>query len=196
LVITICFCSCSSSNWPSHNYYSSVQPERTIKEKVLCFVSYIATEEEKEIMESMDDDIELNDYLVEFWTKRDPDPDTEINEFKEEYVERFKFANSYLGGWQTDRGRVYILRGAPVELLRFPMNQLLPYVYRNLEIWIYDEFITKPEIPNLFMDIEPTRVKFVFADRMDFGVKEQIYSTEANEKIDLRVLSRQLKTSN
>lgn len=171
-----------------HNYYSSIQPDRTIKEKVQCFIKYIATEEEKEEVENINSDIVLNNYLIKFWIKRDPNPKTIFNEFKDEHLKRFIFANNYLGGWQTDRGRVYILHGTPSEIISYPMNNSLSSIYSDLEIWIYDNYTQHVEISNIFMEIDPKRVKFVFADKMGFGVKEQIYSTEDNEKIDNRVL--------
>jgi GWxTD domain-containing protein len=158
-----------------------------MKEKVAGFIRYIATSEEKNIVDSLETDEELNDFLVEFWQRRDPTPLTEKNEFKNEYVRRFKFANSFLGGWQTDRGRVYILQGPPEEILLDPVSREFS---GDMEIWIYDRFIKAPEVPNMFMAIDPGKVKFVFVDQMKFGVKEQIYSTEPGEKVSPLVFKR------
>jgi GWxTD domain-containing protein len=156
-------------------------------EKVAGFISYIATDEEKEIVDSLESDTDLNDFLVKFWQRRDPTPGTDTNEFKNEHVRRFKFANTRLGGWQTDRGRVYILQGPPEEIIR----DLAGNNYQgDVEIWIYNKIVSEPEMPNMFMDIEPHKVKFVFLDQMGFGVMEQIYSTEPGEKVSPLVFKR------
>lgn len=181
LLILCFYLSACSSFVPPHNYYSSVQPPRTMKEKVVCFVQYIADEDEKDMLDSLETDEELNSFLVEFWARRDPTPETPANEFKDEYVRRFNFANTRLNGWHTDRGRVYILYGPPEDILREIFSQRFP---GDLEIWIYDKFVREQEMPNPFMDIEPNREKFAFGDRFGFGVKEQVYSNVAGERTD------------
>ena len=57
-------------------------------------------------------------FIEEFWKRRDPTPDTVENEFKEEHYRRIAYANMHFGwqkvqGWETDRGRIYILYGPP-----------------------------------------------------------------------------------
>ncbi|MFA6599254.1 MAG: GWxTD domain-containing protein [Ignavibacteriaceae bacterium] len=182
--ISIFLSSCST---PPHNFYSSIQPSRTIKEKVTCFIEYIATSNEKQTLELLNSEEELNNFLIEFWWRRDTNTTTEENEFKETYVKRFTYANTYLGGWQTDRARAYILYGAPDEIISETMNNLPVNIYQDYEVWVYDKKTVHPELPNMFVSIAPGKVKYVFADKMGFGVKEQIYSTEDNEKIDAKV---------
>ena len=61
-----------------------------------------------------------------FWRRRDPDPDTEENEFKEEYYERIAYANEHFAsgipGWKSDRGRIWIMYGKPDERETHPMG--------------------------------------------------------------------------
>jgi GWxTD domain-containing protein len=45
--------------------------------------------------------------------KRDPSPETQVNEYRDAYLERFQLANTSLGRWQSDRGRVFILYSKP-----------------------------------------------------------------------------------
>jgi GWxTD domain-containing protein len=170
----------------SHNYYSNEQPDRTMKEKVASFILYIADDDEKETVDSLESVEDLNSFLVDFWLRRDPTPGTPVNEFKDEYVTRFTYANSRLGGWHTDRGRVYILHGPPEDI---QVENVSHRFQGDLEIWIYDKFINEPEMPNPFMDIEFGRVKFAFLDRMGFGIKEQIYSNIPGEKVDPLIMS-------
>ena len=100
-----------------HNYYSAEQPQMTSKEKVVNFTKYIITEDEEIELAKLNSDNELGNFLIKFWAKRDTSANTELNEFKEEYVKRFTMANAQLGGWQTDQGRVYILNGKPETII-------------------------------------------------------------------------------
>lgn len=75
--------------------------------------------------------------FIEFWKKLDPTPSTEYNEAFEEYYERIYYANtnfkSYIEGWQTDRGMVYVVLGPPATI----QTQTDFYYNRNYEIWNY-----------------------------------------------------------
>ncbi len=76
----------------------------------------------------------------EFWRSKDPTPGTEENELMEEYYHRIDYANAnfgtYIDGWKTDRGMVYILLGAPNDIERHPFDpDSKPY-----EIWYYNRF--------------------------------------------------------
>jgi len=86
-------------------------------------VRYLITKAEKKQFHSLTTDQERSDFIENFWKKRDPDPATEENEFKDEYYKRIEEANHLFKGdtapgWLTDRGRVYILLGPP-DLRRF-----------------------------------------------------------------------------
>ena len=53
---------------------------------------YIITRQERKIFLNLIPS-ERKSFIEEFWEKRDPDPDTEINEFKEVYFELIEEAN-------------------------------------------------------------------------------------------------------
>ncbi|MCA1613464.1 MAG: GWxTD domain-containing protein [Acidobacteria bacterium] len=78
-------------------------------------VAYIITDREREAFKKLVTDEEREQFIEAFWRRRDPDPDTDENEFKEEYYERIAYANekfaSGIPGWKTDRGRIYIMFG-------------------------------------------------------------------------------------
>ncbi len=80
-------------------------------------VPYIITSEEKKAFNALKTDEERENFIENFWRRRDPNPDTEENEFREEYYERIAYANekfaSGIPGWMTDRGRIYITWGKP-----------------------------------------------------------------------------------
>ncbi|MFY9572397.1 MAG: GWxTD domain-containing protein, partial [Blastocatellia bacterium] len=87
-------------------------------------VSYIITDEERKAFKALKTDEERDQFIEQFWLRRDPDPDTPENEYKEQYFERIQYANekfsSGIPGWKTDRGRIYIMFGKPDELESHP----------------------------------------------------------------------------
>ncbi len=80
-------------------------------------VPYIITDQEKKAFKALKTDEERENFIENFWRRRDPNPDTEENEFREEYYERIAYANEHyasgIPGWKTDRGRTYIAWGKP-----------------------------------------------------------------------------------
>src|SRR5579863_9858816 len=83
-------------------------------------VAYIISDEEKQAWKRLATDDERQQFIEQFWLRRDPTPDTEENEFKEEHYRRIAYANerfaSGIPGWKTDRGRIYIVYGPPDEI--------------------------------------------------------------------------------
>lgn len=82
-------------------------------------VAYIITDEERKAFKNLKTDEERQEFIEQFWLRRDPTPDTEENEFKEEHYRRIAYANEHyasgIPGWKTDRGRIYIEYGPPDE---------------------------------------------------------------------------------
>lgn len=87
-------------------------------------VTYIITDEERKAFKKLETDEERERFIEEFWRRRDPDPDTDENEYREEYYERISYANEHyasgIPGWKTDRGRIYIMYGKPDETESHP----------------------------------------------------------------------------
>ncbi|MCK7541168.1 MAG: GWxTD domain-containing protein [Marinilabiliales bacterium] len=84
------------------------------------------TKEERKIFLELPAD-GRDDFVEEFWKRRDPDPDTALNEYRLEYEQRVERAGQLFhgegrSGWQTDRGRIYILFGPPSERQTYPMD--------------------------------------------------------------------------
>ena len=82
-------------------------------------LAYIITDEERAAFKLLSTDEEKENFVEQFWLRRDPTPDTAENEFKEEHYRRIAYANeryaSGIAGWKTDRGRIYITFGPPDE---------------------------------------------------------------------------------
>lgn len=129
-------------------------------------VHWILTEPERILFESLKTDSERDQFIVQFWRRRDATPETPRNEFKEEHYRRIAYSNEHFSskteGSLTDRGATYIKYGSPDEIVR-DINSAVPR-----EVWIYRAF-GKP----------PFERSFRFADSCACGdfrlVDEPIY---------------------
>jgi GWxTD domain-containing protein len=125
-----------------YNLEKKLSPENR---EFLSKVRYIVTKEERKIFLELPDS-EKREFQGEFWSRRDPDPVTEENEFKEEYFRRIDEANRLFHGgtpgWLQDRGRIYIMIGPPTERYVYPMQA----DSKPREVWHYGHF------PVIFVD--------------------------------------------
>ncbi len=87
-------------------------------------VRWIITDEEREAFKKLATDEERDAFIENFWLRRDPTPDTEENEYREEHYRRIQYANEHFAagvpGWKTDRGRIYIMYGKADEVESHP----------------------------------------------------------------------------
>jgi len=87
-------------------------------------VRWIITPEELSTFKQLSNDEERDQFIEQFWLRRDPTPDTPENEYKEEHYRRIAYANEHFAagkpGWMTDRGRMYIVYGPPDEIDAHP----------------------------------------------------------------------------
>lgn len=129
-----------------------VPPSITNLEQAIRQLKYIATSEEnKRLRQAIPR--ERQQAFRDFWKQRDPTPKTEQNELMDEYYLRVQFANENFAtnreGWETDRGRIYIIYGPPTDIERHPFEpDRRPY-----EIWYYSHIARR----------------FVFVDYTGFG---------------------------
>ena len=87
-------------------------------------VVWIITDEERAAFKQLSNDEERDNFIEAFWQRRDPTPDTEENEYKEEHYRRIAYSNEHFAagipGWKSDRGRIYIMYGPPDEIDSHP----------------------------------------------------------------------------
>jgi len=87
-------------------------------------VLYIITKEERDAFLRLTTNEEREQYIEDFWRRRNPDPDSPENAYREEHYRRIAYANerfsSGIPGWKTDRGHIYILWGPPDEIDSHP----------------------------------------------------------------------------
>jgi GWxTD domain-containing protein len=112
----------------AHPQNSQVQPAsadryaKWLDEEVV----YIIAPEERSAFQKLSTDKERDEFIEQFWRRRDPAPGTGRNKFQEEHYRRIAYANerfptmSGKTGWRTDRGRIYIVDGPPDEIDSHP----------------------------------------------------------------------------
>ncbi len=106
------------------------------------YARLIMTSQEKDIFRLLPDAESRKEFIQDFWDKRDPDPYTEENEFKDEFFERIEYANKHfiegIPGWKTDRGRIFIYLGPPDKIEQRPfIND--PNI-KGLVLWGYYQY--------------------------------------------------------
>jgi GWxTD domain-containing protein len=110
------------------------------EKEFLSTVRFIITKQEKKAFLNLPPS-EREAFIEEFWKKRDAAAETEVNEYKEEYLKRVKEAKHLFSGeggpsgWLQDRGRVYILLGPPEQREAYPRGENLADI--PAEYWHY-----------------------------------------------------------
>ncbi len=125
------------------------------------FVTYIITDEERSIFEALPTAVQKLAFTERFWDIRDPTPGTLHNEYRQEHFERWVIAvrrfSAGKPGWSTDRGRVFIIMGAPNNLQRNPTGR--GPNERASEVWTYN-LPVNPLLPGVldlnFVDFKGT----------------------------------------
>jgi len=157
-------------------------------------VRYIITSKEERIFLQLPES-DRAAFRNKFWLDRDPDPETEVNEFKQEYFRRMEqadelFLTEGIAGWRTDRGRMLILYGLPGERL---MSRGGAGIHRNCaEIWYYGDF------PVAFLDLDCTGyfllATFDLSPLLAYSLENQVLGileegTAGRKALDSRTLS-------
>lgn len=140
-------------------YMASQQDTFDFTYSMDAIYEYLLAEEERAAFDLLETSEERNRFLYQFWMKHDPTPDTrEYNELMLLFERRVEMANLLYGfddGWQTDRGKVLIFFGPPVEIRR---SRFGPATGAKHEIWIYRQSVEDEE-----------GVQLVFEDELDSG---------------------------
>ncbi len=87
-------------------------------------VKWIITDQELQAFKSLSNDEEREVFIENFWLRRNPNPDSPENEYREEHYARIAYANEHFAagkpGWRTDRGHIYIAYGKPDSIDSHP----------------------------------------------------------------------------
>jgi GWxTD domain-containing protein len=140
---------------------SDLPPVIADLDKAVDQLIYIARDNELAYVREATTEEEKRKRFLEFWIKRDPDPQTSRNELMEEYYSRVAYANQsfthYLEGWRTDMGMIFIRFGSPENIERHPFE----YNVKPYEIWYYYQL----------------NRQFIFVDETGFGDYRLRYPT-------------------
>lgn len=142
-----------------------------VKEILKSPSGYLFTKNERKALEKLTSEQEVNKFMELFWAKRDPDLNTQINEFKVDFDARVKAADKMFAvdstpGSLTDRGKVLILLGRPTRASNLPAGSAVegaqrdtgPYQDRGAtEIWVY----TKDRLPQGLVKAEEVWAVFI-----------------------------------
>ena len=145
-------------------------------------VRYLMTTEEEKQYRALDSEEERRKFVEDFWARRDPDPSTAPNEAEILFLSRVQeadllFRDAPYPGWKTDRGKFYVLLGAPDEIQQgtatSSLGKEVPYL-----VWIYHE----PRVPGMDRDTEVRFVRlnsteFELSDRLAFSRVERLFGT-------------------
>lgn len=160
-----------------------------VKEILKSPVGYLFTKDERKAIEKLTTDEQVQKFMELFWAKRDPDLNTQVNEFKADFEARVKaadkmFSTTTTPGSLTDRGRVLILLGRPSNVSNIPAGAVVqgaqggeqgrsPYEERGAtEIWVYKKdrlpqgIVKAEEVWAVFMETRVGTNEFIL-DRTD-----------------------------
>jgi GWxTD domain-containing protein len=146
-------------------------------------VLYIISPQERSDFERLTTDPQRDTFVRDFWERRNPNPRSPENDFKEEHYRRLAYTNQHFAagaaGYKTDRGRIYILYGPPDEREQHPGNASIDNtsdapaeVHYPSDVWRYHdlkgigkdvvfEFIDKCRCGKYFLQHDPTQKKAV-----------------------------------
>jgi GWxTD domain-containing protein len=116
---------------PASNAQSKKQNRKATKEMGPAYgtwltdeVHEIITDAERRAFLQLSTNEERQQFIEIFWDRRNPEPDSPVNSYKEEHYRRLAYADEHFSsgilGRKTDRGRIYILWGTPDEIESHP----------------------------------------------------------------------------
>ena len=155
-IFLVCFVSCFFNSCQTYRLEKNLDP---VSQEFISIVRYIITSEEHKTFLTLPPG-EREKFIEEFWKRRDPDRETERNEFKEAYLNRIDVASNSFGkgpaGYLTDKGMIYVVFGPPDSIYE-SRDYNIEGRY-NREIWYYDYLFGKYH-----------NVKIYFVDRLGAG---------------------------
>jgi GWxTD domain-containing protein len=144
----------------------------------------IATESERKSMNNLNTDEAKQRFLFKFWTQRDPDTTTTLNEARAEFLKNVEYANIHFkfgklkDGWKTDRGKILLKYGKPDQINYKNMVEMT----NSYDEWVYE---------SLFGGC-----RFYFVDDGGYGNYKYVHSTAPGERYNPNWLEQFVNKSN
>ena len=115
-------------------------------------VRWIVADQERTDFLTLENGNARDEFIREFWERRNPTPGAVHNSFKEEHYRRLAFANEHFAartpGWKTDRGHIYILYGRPDAITpHAPSRTIVPS-----QTWYYRRSADNTQMSFEFVD--------------------------------------------
>lgn len=140
-------------------------------------VSYIITDGEREAFQHLTIDAQREQFIQQFWSRRNTAPGRAENPFQEEHYRRIAYANEHFAagipGWETDRGRVYIVLGPPDEIESYSVNpppkERWQYSYVNRVGYIELEFADPTLTGEYRLSLDPAEQEALLSPRPEAG---------------------------
>lgn len=159
----------------NHTKAREERPKDQYRKWVEEDVAFIISDEEKATFAKLSTDEERERFIEQFWRRRDPDPSTPSNEYRDEYYRRLTYAKERFGSVRSDQGRIYITLGPPDQIESHPSGGTYfrsqyegggDTVAYPFEVWSYRhvpgvgenvaiEFVDKSGTGNFVMALDP-----------------------------------------
>jgi GWxTD domain-containing protein len=130
----------ASQSQASENSAASTGPKNAYRQWIDQDVRWIISDEERAAYLQLPDNTERDQFINQFWERRNPTPGSAINKFRQEHYRRIAYANVHFAaggpGWMSDRGRIYIVNGPPDSIDSHPsvgLGESKPF-----EVWHYN----------------------------------------------------------
>lgn len=163
----------------------------------LKLTAHIILPQERNVLLKLERTSDQELFIKSFWRRRDPTPGTTQNEFKEDLLKRFLYVNKYFSrgttreGWQTDRGRVYMILGEPASRRDFSGKRgIYP-----CEVWYYygDKDKDLPAHFGLIFFKRKGTGELRLYDPVSDGITSLLMNAESSTFDDYPALFRQLR---
>lgn len=168
---------------------------KSFKEQALDDMFPLLTNEQFQEMKSLSGETEIKKFIDSYWENLEPSLVNGKSVLREEYESRLEYANRHFPdrrGWgRSDRKMIYMIYGPPSYIERkdftnIPLDKFS--TIKSMEIWLYMNPEDKNSFPSRFDNIHRGEQKFIFADVSGSGIYKILYSNEANEYLDVRVI--------
>lgn len=98
-------------------------------------VEFIIMDEELVTFLLLESDAQRELYISQFWIRRDEDPKTSHNEYREQYFDRLEEAKTEFKYLSSDRARIFLTQGRPADRIQLDCDRYL----QPIEAWKYYE---------------------------------------------------------
>ncbi len=164
-----------------HNPFKTLSLSQYREEDIDEFraqIMYLVEQKELELFDQLNVPAKIQ-FINNYWREQDPDFRTE--HLKRFYAAQERFKSPSLPGWQSDRGRVYIMYGPPDEIEREPAGMDT----RAYEVWTYETLDQQGRVHFVFCDFGVFGNYRLIHSNIKSGQRQEIYNPDWYEEIKI-----------